>query len=81
MDIILNGLTNPQQIISFNNIPTILKIDSSGSGTKAKLELTVSTGGNTRRRMLYNNKWLYHNINKCAWKRCFQRLFSAFVIG
>lgn len=55
MNIILNGLTNPQQIISFNNVPTILKIDSSGSGTKAKLELTVSTGGNTRRRMLYNN--------------------------
>lgn len=46
MNIILNGLTNPSNIISFNNVPTILKIDSSGDGTKAKLELTVSTGGN-----------------------------------
>lgn len=44
MNIILNGLTNPQQIITFNNVPTILKIDSSGNGTKARLELTVSTG-------------------------------------
>lgn len=48
MDIILNGLTNPSQIISFNNVPTILKIDSSGSGTKAKIEITVSTSGNIR---------------------------------
>ena len=42
MNIILNGLTNPSSIISFNNVPTILKIDSNGDGTKAKLELTVS---------------------------------------
>jgi len=46
MNIILNGLTNPSSIISFNNVPTILKIDSSGDGDKARLELTVSTGGN-----------------------------------
>ena len=47
MNIILNGLTNPSKIITFNNVPTILKIDSSGDGDKAKLEITVSTGGNT----------------------------------
>ena len=46
MNFILNGLTNPQQIITFNNVPTILKIDSNGDGDKAKLEITVSTGGN-----------------------------------
>ena len=43
---ILNGLTNPSNIITFNGVPTVLKIDSSGDGDKAKLEITVSTGGN-----------------------------------
>lgn len=46
MNLILNGLTNPSNIITFNNVPTILKVDSSGSGDKAKLVITVSTGGN-----------------------------------
>jgi hypothetical protein len=46
MNLILNGLTNPSNIITFNNVPTILKVDSSGSGDKARLEITVSTGGN-----------------------------------
>lgn len=47
MNILLNGNTNPQQYITFNGVPTILKIDSFGDGDKAKLEITVSTGGNT----------------------------------
>lgn len=46
MNIQLNGLTNPQSIIANNGVPTILRIDSSGDGTKAKLKLTISTGGN-----------------------------------
>ncbi len=46
MNIILNGLTNPSNIITFNGVPTILKVDSSGDGDKAKIEITVSTGGN-----------------------------------
>lgn len=46
MNIILNGLSNPNSIITFNNVPTILKVDSSGSGNKAKMEITVNTGGN-----------------------------------
>ena len=47
MNILLNGNINPQQYITFNNVPTILKIDSFGDGDKARLEITVSTGGNT----------------------------------
>lgn len=47
MNILLNGNTNPQQYITFNGVPTILKIDSFGDGDKAKLEITVTTGGNT----------------------------------
>ena len=46
MNIILNGLSNPNSIITFNNVPTILKVDSSGGGNKARLEITVNTGGN-----------------------------------
>lgn len=46
MNISLNNNINAQQLITFNNVPTILKVESSGGGTKAKLELTVSTGGN-----------------------------------
>ena len=46
MNILLNGNTNPQQYITFNGVPTILKVDSFGSGDKAKVEITVSTGGN-----------------------------------
>lgn len=45
MNIILNGLINPQQIITFNNVPTILKIDSSGDGDRAKLEISVTNSG------------------------------------
>ena len=47
MNILLNGNINPQQYITFNNVPTILKIDSFGDGDKARLEITVTTGGNT----------------------------------
>lgn len=47
MNILLNGNINPQQYITFNGVPTILKIDSFGDGDKAKLEITVTTGGNT----------------------------------
>ena len=47
MNIILNGNINPSQLITFNGVPTVLKIDSSGTGTKAKIEITVSAGGNT----------------------------------
>lgn len=47
MNILLNGLTNPSSIITFNGVPTILKIDSFGDGDKAKVEITVTTGGNT----------------------------------
>ena len=46
MNISLNNNINAQQLITFNNVPTILKVESSGGGTKAKLELTVTTGGN-----------------------------------
>lgn len=46
MNIILNGNINPSQLITFNGVPTVLKIDSTGGGTKAKLEITVTTGGN-----------------------------------
>ena len=48
MNILLNGNINPSNYITFNYVPTILKIDSNGDGTKAKVEITVSTGGNTR---------------------------------
>lgn len=46
MNISLNGNLNAQQYITFTNIPTIIKIESSGDGTKAKLTITVSSGGN-----------------------------------
>lgn len=47
MNIILNGNINPSQLITFNGVPTVLKIDSSGDGVRAKIEITVSAGGNT----------------------------------
>lgn len=47
MNILLNGNTNPQQYITFNGVPTVVKIDSFGDGDKARLEITVTTGGNT----------------------------------
>ena len=47
MNILLNGNINPQQYITFNGVPTVVKIDSNGDGDKARLEITVNTGGNT----------------------------------
>lgn len=46
MDILINGNTNPSNLTTFNGVPTILKINSFGDGDKAKLEITVNTGGN-----------------------------------
>lgn len=46
MNLSLNNNINAQQLITFNNVPTILKVESNGNGTKARLEITVSTGGN-----------------------------------
>lgn len=46
MNILLNGNINPSNYITFNGVPTVLKVDSSGDGTKARLEITVTTGGN-----------------------------------
>ena len=47
MNILLNGLINPSSLISFNGVPTVVKIDSNGDGDKARVEITVTTGGNT----------------------------------
>ena len=46
MNLKLNNNTNAQLLVTFNGVPTILKVDESGGGTKAKLIITVTTGGN-----------------------------------
>lgn len=45
MNILLNNNINPSQLITFNNVPTIVKLDSSGSGVKAKMSIKVTSGG------------------------------------
>lgn len=45
MNILLNNNINPSKLITMNNVPTIVKLDSFGSGDKAKLTITISSGG------------------------------------
>ena len=45
MNILLNNNINPSKLITMNNVPTIVKLDSFGSGDKAKLIITISSGG------------------------------------
>lgn len=47
MNIKLNNNINASQLITFTNVPTIVKIDSNGSGTKSKLTITIQSGGVT----------------------------------
>lgn len=46
MNIYLNNNINPRNLVTFNNIPTIVKIDGTSGGTRAKLCMTLSQGGN-----------------------------------
>lgn len=47
MNIQLNNNINASGIITLNGVPTVVKIDSNGSGTKSKLTITISSGGVT----------------------------------
>ena len=49
MNLYINNVAGANKLITFNNVPTLLRIQDTqgGSGVKARLELTVSAGGNT----------------------------------
>lgn len=49
MNLYINNVADANKLITFNNVPTLLRIQDrqGGSGVKARLELTVSAGGNT----------------------------------
>lgn len=43
-DIIYNGLTNPTNLITFSDIPNILKVSDTNTGTYATITITVGNG-------------------------------------
>lgn len=58
MNITYNNQPLTNQLITFTNIPNIIKIDNKGSGTKAILELTISSLN-----LVDESKEYYINVN------------------
>lgn len=67
MNILLNNNINASKLITFNGVPTIVKLDSSGSGDKAKMTITIASGGvdlNEQYQITINNITITSTFNE-----------------